>query len=116
MNILGMGTMEILVILLVAFIVLGPERMTSTAKLLGKATREMRRLTQELPSLTLDEEPAPSSERPSSHRAAAPRFGSPDTSTAEEPAPDGHAPVPFDRSGSPAGQDEAERPQQQGKP
>ena len=55
MNILGMGTMEILVVLLLAFILLGPNRMVDTARLLGKATREIRRLSEELPRMTLDE-------------------------------------------------------------
>lgn len=55
MNILGMGTMEILVVLLLAFILLGPNRMVDAARLLGKATREIRRLSEELPRMTLDE-------------------------------------------------------------
>ena len=56
MNILGMGTLEILVILLIAFIVLGPERMVDAGRLLGKAVREARRFTDELPRISLDEE------------------------------------------------------------
>ena len=59
MSILGIGTLEILVILLIAFIVLGPERMVDAGKLLGKAVREARRLTDELPRISLEEnEPA----------------------------------------------------------
>lgn len=56
MNILGMGTLEILVIMLVAFIVIGPSQMIVAARLLGKATREMKRITEDFPSLLLDEE------------------------------------------------------------
>ena len=56
MNILGMGTMEILLILLIAFIVLGPEKMVDVARMLGKASRELRRMSADLPRLTLDEE------------------------------------------------------------
>ena len=44
MNFLGMGTFEILIILLVAFIFLGPERMIDAARILGKWTGELRRM------------------------------------------------------------------------
>jgi Sec-independent protein translocase protein TatA len=55
-NFLGMGSIEIVVVLLVAFIVLGPKRMTEAARMLGKATREVRRMTESLPEMMLDEE------------------------------------------------------------
>ena len=44
MSFLGMGTPEILIILLVAFIFLGPERMVDAARTLGKWTGELRRM------------------------------------------------------------------------
>ena len=44
MSFLGMGTLEILIILLVAFIFLGPERMVDVARTLGKWTGELRRM------------------------------------------------------------------------
>ena len=44
MNFFGMGMPEILVILLVAFIFLGPERMIDAARTLGKWTGELRRM------------------------------------------------------------------------
>ena len=56
MNIFGMGPLEILVIALVAFILLGPQRMVDAARLMGKATKEVRRMTDELPKIVLDEE------------------------------------------------------------
>ena len=56
MNIFGMGPLEILVIALIAFILLGPQRMVDAARLLGKTTKEVRRLTDELPKIVLDEE------------------------------------------------------------
>ena len=56
MNIFGMGPLEILVIALIAFILLGPQRMVDAARLLGKATKEVRRMTDELPKIVLDEE------------------------------------------------------------
>ena len=56
MNILGMGPLEVLVIALIAFILLGPQRMVDAARLMGKATKEVRRMTDELPKIVLDEE------------------------------------------------------------
>ena len=55
MNFLGMGPLEILVIAVLAFIVLGPERMVDAGRMLGKAAREVKRLTDELPKLSLDD-------------------------------------------------------------
>ena len=51
-----MGALEILVIALVAFILLGPQKMIDAARLMGKATKEVRRMTDELPKIVLDEE------------------------------------------------------------
>lgn len=45
MTFLGMGPFEIIIILLVAFIFLGPERMADAARTLGKWTSELRRAT-----------------------------------------------------------------------
>ena len=56
MNFLGMGPLEVLVIALIAFILLGPQRMVDAARLMGKATKEVRRMTDELPKIVLDEE------------------------------------------------------------
>ena len=63
MTFLGMGPLEVMIILLVAFIVLGPQRMMDAAKLLGKATREVRRMSQGLTD-ALDE----TMEEPRVHR------------------------------------------------
>ena len=48
--------MEILVVLLVAFILLGPQRMVEAARFLGKAVREVSRMSTELVDLALDED------------------------------------------------------------
>lgn len=48
--------MEILVIMLVAFIVLGPQRMVDAARMLGKAVREMRRMTEGLQDMVIEDE------------------------------------------------------------
>ena len=55
MSFLGMGTLEILVIALIAFIFLGPERLVNVARMLGKLTGEIRRMTRELPDLLVDD-------------------------------------------------------------
>ena len=50
MNIMGVGGLELLVILVVAMLVLGPARLASTARTLGRLTREMRRGAEDLPA------------------------------------------------------------------
>ena len=65
----GMGPLEILVVLLVAFIVMGPDRMLSAARTIGKVTGELRRLADGLPQISLDEEPV---ERPIVHKRGGP--------------------------------------------
>ena len=95
MNIFGMGPLEILVIALVAFIFLGPKKMVDAARLLGKATKEVRRMTDELPRIVLDEEQAQPS-RASSPRSDQETRDETDDTQDEEPVADG--PVAF-RSG-----------------
>ena len=48
MNFLGLGPMEILLILIVALIIFGPGRLPEIASGLGKAIREFRRMSSEL--------------------------------------------------------------------
>jgi Tat protein translocase TatB subunit len=93
----GIGTPELLVILIVALIVLGPERMPEIARALGKALAELRRatsgLTDELHNarILLEEQaqaamrdhPGP---KPPEAPAAMPEPGSPPASAAAAPA------------------------------
>ena len=59
MDFLGIGSLEVLAILLVAFLVLGPMRMAEMARSLGKFIQEVRRTTGEIPAmLALEEEEA----------------------------------------------------------
>ena len=51
MNILGIGPMEMLVIFLLAFLILGPDRMMEVARGLRKGLSELRKLTAELPDI-----------------------------------------------------------------
>ena len=112
MTVLGMGPIEVLVILLVAFIVLGPERAIDAGRMLGKATREMRRFTESLPDLTLNDNEDP---HPDGQIATG---GADSKSEGSESAPTGsngaEDPVSF-RASDTTPRDEAEAPGQQEK-
>ena len=56
MGFFGMGPMEILLVLVIAFVFLGPEKMLDAARLLGKAVREGRRLASELPQVVIEDD------------------------------------------------------------
>lgn len=45
---LGIGWIEILVVLLLGFLVLGPDKMIETARVLGKSFRQVREATDEI--------------------------------------------------------------------
>ena len=95
MNILGMGSLEVLAILLVAFIFLGPNRMVEAARFLGKIAREARRMTADLPDLVLEEDEPP--EAPIVHR----RGPGPVTADSDEPVEEDDGPVAFRREPPP---------------
>ena len=71
MSFLGMGPFEIIIILLVAFIFLGPERMADAARTLGKWTSELRRATAgvraEMDDLITDDPTPPAQPPPPPH-------------------------------------------------
>ena len=116
MNILGMGTLEILVILLVAFVVMGPDKMIDAGRLLGRAAREARRLTDELPDLILNEADVDSARSQPGRRDPGPSSFSPDAA-ADDPEdasePDGPVafkpPSPAAPADEPGGTQEPER-------
>lgn len=110
MNILGMGPLEILVVALVAFILLGPQRMVDAARLLGKAMKEVRRMTDELPRIVLDEEQAQPAEA-SSPRGVQETSEEANESGEQEAAADG--PVAFRSARGRAGAGKAEHTQDQ---
>lgn len=56
MSILGMGPLEILVVALIAFIVLGPDRMVDAARFLGRMVGEGRRLASEMPRVVVEDD------------------------------------------------------------
>lgn len=58
MDFFGIGPLELVVILLVALVALGPGRMTEAGRKLGRFVREVRRATSQVPRLEdLLEEP-----------------------------------------------------------
>ena len=101
MNILGMGPLEILLIALVAFIFLGPERMSDAAKLLGKAIREGRNIASTIPRVVVEDDDIKVVER---GRSTSLINDNPDSRSEPEAEPEGPAedegPVPFSRGGS----------------
>ena len=50
---LGMGSMEILVVLLVSFLVLGPQKMISGARMMGDLLAEAKRFAQQIPHIAV---------------------------------------------------------------
>jgi Sec-independent protein translocase protein TatA len=88
MTFLGMGNLEVVIVLLVAFIFLGPERMVDAARLMGKAVREVRRMASELPSLDLDESMLEPDETPAAQRTRDQRPADQDRSSSKS-SPDG---------------------------
>ena len=52
---MGMGTLEVIVILLVAFVFLGPQKMIDGARFLGKLVLQVRQMADEIPKIDLDE-------------------------------------------------------------
>lgn len=122
MSFFGMGILEILVILLVAFIFLGPERMMDAARLLAKAVREGRNLASSIPRVVMEDDDVKvvqngratsltkqdaDGERLDEERGdnsdSAPAGSESDvkaTTTSSQSEPDG--PVPFSRRPSPA--------------
>ena len=66
MNVMGVGPLELFVVLLVAFLVLGPERMVESARSIGKTVNDLKQTFSGIPR-TLDdllEEPEPPDEGP----------------------------------------------------
>lgn len=72
MNVFGIGTLELVVILVVAFIALGPGKTIEVARTIGRMTREARRaFTDIMDAASVPDQPASSTRRqpPESSRA-----------------------------------------------
>ena len=48
MEIFGVGPFELLLVVIIAFVVLGPERIPSVMRQLGRAVRQLREMTQQM--------------------------------------------------------------------
>ncbi|MCY3542641.1 MAG: twin-arginine translocase TatA/TatE family subunit [Chloroflexi bacterium] len=122
MSFLGMGTFEIIVILLVAFIFLGPERMVDAARTLGKWTGELRRMgsTVQAEMDDIGNIGAPLSQRPAPPRNQQSHDGdNPSNTPLDQDEPDARqadGPVAFRRSNADtARQQLPEQPQREKK-
>ncbi len=101
----GIGTGEILLLLVIALIVLGPERMPQVARDVGKAMNDLRRTSEELQQELLNADrpappPAPAEGASKAIEAtvrseaeAAPASGAPDAGTTQAEVPTDAAPV-----------------------
>ncbi len=86
---MGVGWMEILVILVVALIVLGPDKLPDMARKLGKSVRDVQQAMRDTTRVLTEEEPE--DVRKTREAIAAQRQGAqpPDTRPAESKAPPG---------------------------
>ena len=98
MTFLGMGPLEVMIILLVAFMVLGPQRMIDAAKLLGKATREVRRMSQGLTDALDETMEEPRVHRPGGHTSRDEKGGT----GADDPQPTSPPPAAGEPGSSPS--------------
>ena len=124
MSFLGMGFMEILIILIIAFIFLGPERMIDAAKMLGRLVREARSIASEIPRVVVEDDdikivnggettsltgqPAQPPAKPSATARAADPEADADAETPDDGG--GGGPVAFSRRSAPETENGENRP------
>jgi Tat protein translocase TatB subunit len=103
---LNIGTPELLVILIIALLVVGPQRLPELSRQLGRGLREFRKIQDDVKDMVkvdLDAPEAPSSTptgspmAPGVHRTRRPggtdAAGAAGNGHAADPSPDGHAPA-----------------------
>lgn len=56
MSFLGIGPLEIIVVLVIALIVLGPERMLDAARMLGKLVRDAKEVARQVPRVVVEDD------------------------------------------------------------
>ena len=56
MSFLGIGPLEIIVVLIIALIVLGPERMLDAARMLGKFVRDAKEVARQVPRVVVEDD------------------------------------------------------------
>ena len=118
MNILGMGPLEILLIALIAFIFLGPERMSDAARLLGKVVREGRNIASTIPRVVVEDDDIKVVERGRSTSLINDPPAEAPTTEPEPPADDGEhdGPVPFTPGASAPPGTDAQESRSDGRP
>ena len=107
MDFFGIGPWEIVLILVLSLIILGPGKITETARTLGKIVRSIRKtsaefttaVTREMNKIEEDEQPKPppKSEKP----APSPADEIQKALEAEKPSPDTEKPSPTDHERQP---------------
>ncbi len=106
-----MGPLEILLIMVIAFILLGPERMLDVARLLGKGVREGRKLASEIPRVVVEDDEIKVVNTDTSRFLGGTNPSSRDGSDQSDAAePEG--PVPFSRRRKPSNVDDDDQPSQ----
>lgn len=122
MSFLGIGPLEIIVILVIALIVLGPERMMDAAKTLGRFVRDAKDVAAQVPRVVVEDDDVKIvsdgkatsliGDNPPERRPARPNANAAPAPSAEDaPASDdddGDAPVAFSRQSAPAPESESE--------
>ena len=109
MNIGGVGSIEIIMILVIGLIVLGPNRMVDTARTLGKTLRSLQKAASEIPNLMAVEEEL---ENHGAQKDDAPQG----KDKADPPKELSDGPVPFRRDDGSTEEAEGRPPQAGGNP
>ena len=121
MNFLGIGPLEIIVVLIIALIVLGPERMLDAARMLGGLVRDAKEVARQVPRVVVEDDdvkivsdgkatsltgadsppPAETARRPESAANAAPSEDAPAPTDDDREDNGDDAPVAFSRRPAP---------------
>jgi len=99
---LNIGPQELLLILIVALIVVGPQRLPELSRQIGKGLRELRKVQDEVKGtakLDLDEPKPPAPRKPASPTAPAVHRTPRPAPTASEPGADEPAQPPAEQAG-----------------
>jgi Tat protein translocase TatB subunit len=94
---LNIGPQELLLILVIALVVVGPQRLPSLGRSIGKALREIRKAQDDVRrtiQVNLDEEPSNGGERPASRRLPRDEARAAENAVEAEEPPRASEPVP----------------------
>ena len=100
MNIMGMGLMELAVVLLVAFLVLGPGRSIDMAKRTGRVLGDLRRTFSEVTdAISTEERQRPHAQQPPPGVPSRPDLPDDEPSEASDKTQEPHSPPSPDENG-----------------